>query len=302
MTSRQKPKPYVVFHKDCADGMAAAYAAYRHFSGDAHYIDLYHDGTVPEFKDGADIYMVDFTFKTPVLLELIENHKVIIIDHHLSAAQHIEALPPHPNLEIHFDMNRSAATMAWEYWHPLQHTPPLYKYVEDRDIWTKRLTNSDEVAMAVFSYPYDFDTWGKLLRKSIPDLIAEGRALLRAQNKNIKTLIQDPRAAYIRDQLVPVVNAPYFLASDVGHELLKKYSDAPFAASYRENGKGERHWSLRSEDHRVDVSAIAVSLGGGGHRNAAGFVQKCWQVTAGTQVSFSFDQTYDSLVKELTSR
>lgn len=30
-------------------------------------------------------------------------------------------------------------------------------------------------------------------------------------------------------------------------------------------------WSLRSEDGRVDVSEIAKSYGGGGHRNAAGF-------------------------------
>jgi nanoRNase/pAp phosphatase (c-di-AMP/oligoRNAs hydrolase) len=30
-------------------------------------------------------------------------------------------------------------------------------------------------------------------------------------------------------------------------------------------------WSLRSRDDREDVSEIAASFGGGGHRNAAGF-------------------------------
>jgi uncharacterized protein len=34
---------------------------------------------------------------------------------------------------------------------------------------------------------------------------------------------------------------------------------------------GSRTWSLRSEDSRQDVSEVASTFGGGGHRNAAGF-------------------------------
>jgi phosphoesterase RecJ-like protein len=37
------------------------------------------------------------------------------------------------------------------------------------------------------------------------------------------------------------------------------------------NGNGERKVSLRASDDRVDVSRIARAMGGGGHRQAAGF-------------------------------
>jgi bifunctional oligoribonuclease and PAP phosphatase NrnA len=37
------------------------------------------------------------------------------------------------------------------------------------------------------------------------------------------------------------------------------------------NGGGARKVSLRATDDRVDVSAIARVMGGGGHRRAAGF-------------------------------
>jgi oligoribonuclease NrnB/cAMP/cGMP phosphodiesterase (DHH superfamily) len=288
MSSRQKPKPYVIYHADCADGISAAYAAYRHFGNEARYVDRYHDNTVPELVDGADLYMVDFTFKRETMLRLAESHDITVIDHHLSAQEALVDLPN--NIKVHFDMNRSAAVLAWMFFHPMRPVPELFKYVEDRDIWRKALPNTDEVAMAVYSYPKDFATWTQLMKRPISELVEEGRTLLRAQRNQIASLIQDPRGATILDHYIPVVNAPYFLASDVGHFLLEKYPEAPFAGSYRENGKGERHWSIRSEDSRLSVKDIAVAMGGGGHRNAGGFMQNSWSLNT---VSFSFNCTYE---------
>jgi len=69
---------------------------------------------------------------------------------------------------------------------------------------------------------------------------------------------------------VPVAHAPYAFASDLAHEMLKAYPQAPFAAVVVD-AYGGRTYSLRSEDGRRDVSEVARSFGGGGHRNAAGF-------------------------------
>jgi nanoRNase/pAp phosphatase (c-di-AMP/oligoRNAs hydrolase) len=60
----------------------------------------------------------------------------------------------------------------------------------------------------------------------------------------------------------------------VGHALLDKFPGAPFAATFVIRADGFMQWSLRSEDSREDVSAIAKANGGGGHRNAAGFTQQ----------------------------
>jgi hypothetical protein len=62
------------------------------------------------------------------------------------------------------------------------------------------------------------------------------------------------------------------IRSDVGNKLIKKlYPNADFAVVY---GYNDNHnctsFSLRSTDKHADASAIAVKLGGGGHRNAAG--------------------------------
>lgn len=66
---------------------------------------------------------------------------------------------------------------------------------------------------------------------------------------------------------VPVVNAPYMWASELGNELCQ---GEPFAATYYDTAEA-RVFSLRSKDDGVDVSEIASEFGGGGHRNAAGF-------------------------------
>ena len=56
-------------------------------------------------------------------------------------------------------------------------------------------------------------------------------------------------------------------------DLIRIAEESDVACLLREIGDDEFKGSLRSRG-RVDVSAIAASFGGGGHRNAAGFVAK----------------------------
>lgn len=70
---------------------------------------------------------------------------------------------------------------------------------------------------------------------------------------------------------VPVANLPYTLASDAASKMAADFEDGRFfAATYYDTGT-DRVYSLRSCPHGMDVSQIAASYGGGGHRNAAGF-------------------------------
>ena len=63
---------------------------------------------------------------------------------------------------------------------------------------------------------------------------------------------------------VPVLNAPYFWASDAGHIMSQ---GELFAACYWDTPSG-REYSLRSSKNGLDVSTIAKQFGGGG-------TQKC---------------------------
>jgi nanoRNase/pAp phosphatase (c-di-AMP/oligoRNAs hydrolase) len=67
-----------------------------------------------------------------------------------------------------------------------------------------------------------------------------------------------------------VVNSYEEIMSDLVGELAAGH---PFAAGYQDQGT-LRKWSLRSGPDGVDVAAIAVRFGGGGHRHAAGFTTR----------------------------
>ena len=102
------------------------------------------------------------------------------------------------------------------------------------------------------------------------DLRREGEAIERKHHKDVAELVgASRRTMVIGGHTVPVANLPYTLTSDAGHLMCK---DQPFAACYLDTPKG-RTFSLRSTDDGMDVSEIAKAYGGGGHRNAAGFIR-----------------------------
>jgi len=69
----------------------------------------------------------------------------------------------------------------------------------------------------------------------------------------------------------PVANATVFF-SEVGEALLDMNPTAPFSAYYSDRGDGKRQWGLRSRPE-FDCSVVAKAFGGGGHKQAAGFIE-----------------------------
>jgi hypothetical protein len=151
--------------------------------------------------------------------------------------------------------------------------PRLLEHIEDRDLWRFRLHETKAVSAAVRSYDYDFAVWDVWAASDLmlSVLVGQGNAILRAQGRHVADFLEQSYMAEVAGCTVPCLNVPYAYASDCGHALLKKYPDAPFAATWWRLREGRIGWSLRSEDSREDVGAIAERMGGGGHRNASGF-------------------------------
>ena len=106
--------------------------------------------------------------------------------------------------------------------------------------------------------------------KEFSDIIPEGLAILRVQQRQINGLITNN---VIKKQIsehkdIPCVNSS-LLHSEIGEALLKKYPKAPFAAIYHEASE-LIYYSLRSRSN-FDVSKVALEFGGGGHAQAAGY-------------------------------
>lgn len=284
-----------IYHGNCADGFGAAWVVRKYFGSDEVDFHAGFYGAEPPDVAGRDVIMVDFSYKRPVLDSMIQKAKsLLILDHHKTAEEDLAGIqaPFGPGWIRHqqnvyqdlcegvaglpyalFDMNRSGAGLAWDFFFPDQKRPALIDTIEDRDLWRFSLPFTREVQANVFSYPYDFKTWDFLMalgndHMGIQHMAEQGGAIERKHHKDIAELVEaSKRRMMLGGYDVPVANLPYTLSSDAGHLMTK---DEPFAACYMDTPRG-RIFSLRSTDAGVDVSEIARRYGGGGHRNAAGF-------------------------------
>jgi oligoribonuclease NrnB/cAMP/cGMP phosphodiesterase (DHH superfamily) len=266
-------KPLVIYHSNCQDGFTAAWAVWLSHPDWEFYPGVH--GEPPPDVTGRVVYMVDFSYKRPVLLEIAEHaESITILDHHKTAAADLDGIEFCSNkIEVKFDMDKSGARLAWECFHPREDVPNFVTFVEDRDLWRFTYDETRPICAAIFSHDYSFEQWSKFNRlcqgyDGWMTLVKEGEAIERKQQKDIAELL--PKLTYnltIGGTEVPAVNLPYQYASDAGHILSK---DAPFAAVYYFDGKHYK-FSLRSGENGADVSEIAKRYGGGGHKHAAGF-------------------------------
>src|SRR5690554_7514457 len=88
--------PVVIYHGGrCLDGFGSAYAAWCHFQQagiSADYVAANHGEAPPDCRN-REVYILDFSYKRPVLSELCQSaRRVVILDHHISAQQDLPGL------------------------------------------------------------------------------------------------------------------------------------------------------------------------------------------------------------------
>lgn len=294
-----------IYHGNCADGFTAAWVV-RNALGEEN-VDLFagqYGKPFPDIRNYKTVYLVDFSYKRPVLLEMaailddatMREGKIIIIDHHKTAQQDLVDLPA--NVECHFDMDHSGAMLTWMYFeyglHPYQapelrkgfalDAPALIQRVEDRDLWKFKFSDTRAVAAKMFSHEYTFENWDRMnqiytttaadepysssMRQEFIKFLAEGEAIERKHFKDIRELLAVVQSeGIIGGHIVPIANLPYTFSSDAG-QIMSEGKE--FAACYWITHEGIT-FSLRSGEGGIDVSEIAKKYGGGGHKNAAGF-------------------------------
>lgn len=263
-------KPLVIYHSNCADGFSAAWCFWHRY-GDAC---DFHPGTYgqqpPEVTDRC-VYLVDFSYKRDVVLKMLEAAAhIMLIDHHKTAIEDLAGIESGKFSAV-TDLNRSGATLAWDFLFPDESRPLLLGHVEDRDLWRFKLPGTREIQAFVFAHEYTFELWDKLMAADQAELLkmtAAGAAIERKHHKDVAELVAVcKRRMVIGGHDVPTASLPYTLASDAGHLMAQ---GEPFAACYWDTDE-HRCFSLRATDDGMDVSEIAAQYGGGGHAKAAGF-------------------------------
>jgi len=205
-------------------------------------------------------------------------------------------------LTVLFNMNKSGARLAWEYLLPEQALPLALQHVEDQDLWRFSLPGTRHFCRALRLHPFDFAVWDDVVGQTpspdsprYVDMLASGKAIESFFQKEVERLaaghlrmnarlrgepvdamqalrhgqaiIEDGEQAWLVSRGI-ALNANALFASELGNLLAEQ--SASYGLIWQLANDGEVKVSLRSKGD-IDVAAIAVRYGGGGHRNAAGF-------------------------------
>lgn len=253
----------VIYHAHCIDGFTAAWAAWTLYGDrDTEYVAARY-GDLPPLTAGRDVVIVDFSYPRDVMLAIGQFAKsVFVLDHHKTAEEALRGLP-----FAVFDMNRSGAGLAWDVLQEGATRPWLIDYVEDRDLWRFKLPCSRAVSERVGVTPQTFSAWSDLSLEMVEDVAHEGEVLLLAVESYLRSARKNAREMEWFGERVLCVNTTTQTSELVG--LLAE--DRPFAVGWFQREDGQYVYSLRSREAGADVSALAKHMGGGGHRNAAGF-------------------------------
>jgi uncharacterized protein len=266
-----------IYHAGCPDGFGAAWAAWQAWGEDALYVARGHDDALRASDYAGDhVLFADIAPPPDAFPELAEQvERLVVLDHHVSARDRYRAEPAlaaaaeREGHRVVFDLAHSGAVLAWQHLHPDQPVPTLLAYIEDQDLWRWQLPSSREVNATISSHLRSFETWGRLAASPVETLAAEGRPILRALRMEVDRALATAHPVRVAGLALEAVNARMQRA-EIGHELAERRAfGTPAGVVYRLTGR-RVDVSLYSVSD-FDVAGIAASLGGGGHRSAAGF-------------------------------
>lgn len=270
------PSPLVIYHgSSCPDGFASALAAWLFYAGRAEFLALDH-GDVKSVADlpeltGRAVYILDFSFPLDIL-QVIDQRaaKLVMLDHHKSAAEKLTGFACRCGV-VHFDMKKSGARLAWEFFQADKPLPDLVKFVEDRDIWVWQYPDSAPFLAALDMEPFDFNRWAEIAAFSSAQLtafMARGQAMDDKFNKLAADIAEGARPVVFNGVSGLMVNAPSVFHSLIGNTLSEKCGS--FALMWSAHKTGVIKVGLRSQ-RGFDCIPLASSMGGGGHAQACGF-------------------------------
>jgi len=228
---RPTPKPLVVvYHADCIDGAASAWAVAKAWGqDDPHdrkntnitYIPYAHhnvaeaeDNIRAALRSDAEVYFVDVA-PTPAFLDELmtpdakgtaKAQKIHIIDHHVSAADMLVGYRPPavpagaaaPALNMKIDKTRTAAAaMVWEEVMPGTPVPDVLHVIDKMDGNAAGLTTPQDFSAAALIDTFDITTVEKslhtlrnLARMTFSDMARRGRHIAHDEDTKIEKLLE----------------------------------------------------------------------------------------------------------------
>ena len=248
-----------------------------------------------KIKMGETVFMVDFSLQPFDDMETLNSMcKLIWIDHHRTAideAHKRKFLAFEQVLEVgkaacelcwefchpstHSGRQHPPCELRWEFCHPGVHTPIGVYWLGRYDVW-------DHVNPHVLPFQYgmrSYDTlpsspvWDDVFQgnsRFISECLHNGRAILRYIQKTDRVYAESC-AFETRIKEIPAIAVNKGLANSKLFDGIWDVKKYPIAMTFVWRND---EWTVSlytTEETGIDVSEIARSFGGGGHKCAAGF-------------------------------
>lgn len=280
----------IIYHSRDLDGYTSGAILKKRFP-EAKLIGYDYGQPIPEGLEGEDIIMVDVSFEMNDLLYTASKSKSFVwIDHHISAINKLKEysdLPP--QLKVVLQDGIAACEIAWSWAFPDREMPLVVTLLGMYDTWRNKDKKYWDEVILPFQYgmrtmcrsaeTFPVEMFRVIEQFEIQDVLALGGAILNYQKE------QDARAAkssftfeWNRYRVIAIngggfnSNAFQSVYDESKHDIMM-----PFVY----NGN---FWVVSLYTTKeIDCAAIAKSMGGGGHKKAAGF-----QVPTVMELPFSF--------------
>lgn len=190
MTQLNKhPTDICVYHKNCLDGLAAAYVFRFHkpkalfvageYSSEEHesLITSIVEDSVKYYgvAETVTLYLVDFSYKAKFIDKLLRTFStldIVVIDHHKTAIAELGAYTNTnwnstsllARLHLHLDDRNSGAYLTAKYIQPNRVPHAIVRYVDDYDTWKKTCRYTDDIAAGLYDLGDEITTQEGLLK------------------------------------------------------------------------------------------------------------------------------------------
>ena len=275
----------IIYHNDF-DGKCSAAIAYLYYGNEIgenniEFIEADYNKEIPlsTFKENEKIIILDFSFSEDFMNKLLDiTTDIIWIDHHKTSIEKFknnEKINTLPGLRL---SGTAACPLSWHYFFYSEKVPDIVKYIADYDVWTFEYDFYTEyVQEGLKTYDTDPDSlfWVEVSddlnpNETVDRVIDRGRTCLYYRDSIYNKMIGDfSFETELEGYSVIALNTP-LRGSPIFGDLKDEY-DIMSVFCYN----GEK-WtvSLYTVKDDIDVSEITERKGGGGHKQAAGFVSE----------------------------
>lgn len=277
---------YIIFHSRDLDGFSSGAIGKRYYPN-ATLIPWDYGEPIPEIPEGESLIVVDVSFPMEQMEKYAQGRKMLWVDHHASSIKEYEEyFEGESSFDAYIKIGKAACELMWEYLYPKEEMPLAIQLLGSYDVWRNENKEYWDKLIVPFQYGMrlkcnSVDTFPMILfgtdDQSNPTeesvefarvTFQEGKLVLAYQktmNQNackcaFEATIKGYRAICLN---VGGANSQVF---DSVWDPEKYDLMVPFIWT----GK---FWkaSLYTTKTDIDCSVIAKSLGGGGHKQAAGF-------------------------------